>query len=42
MNNIFLTEDVDKQVSIFNDVFTKCLDKCAPIVTKAVKGRPAP
>lgn len=23
-------------------MFTKCLDKCAPIVTRAVKGRPAP
>ncbi len=42
MNNIFLTDDVDKKVCIFNDVFTKCLDKCVPIVTKAVKGRPAP
>lgn len=42
MNDIFLTDDVDRQVYIFNDVFTKCLNMYAPIITKAVKGRPAP
>ncbi len=30
------TDDVDVQISISNDSFIKCLDKCAPIVTKEV------
>ena len=42
LNSIFETDDVDKQVCIFNDIFTKCMDMCAPTVTRAVKGRPAP
>ncbi len=41
MNNLFHTDDVDKQMCIFNDIFTKCLEMCAPTVTKAVKGRSA-
>ena len=42
MYNIFLTDDVDKQVCIFNDVFINCLDMCAPITTKVVRRRPIP
>ena len=42
MKNIFLTDDVNKQVDIFNYVFISCLNMCAPLVTKAVKGKPTP
>ena len=42
MNNILLTDDVNKQVCIFNDVFINCLDICAPTITRAVKGKPTP
>lgn len=42
MKNIFLTDNVNKQVDIFNDVFINCLNMCAPLVTKAVKGKPTP
>ncbi len=42
MNNIFLTDDVNKQMDIFNDVFIYCLDMCAPFVTRVVKGKPIP
>ncbi len=42
MNNIFLTDDVNKQIDIFNDVFINCLNMCAPFVTRAVKGKPLP
>ena len=34
LNIIFTTDNVDTQVHIFNEIFTKCLDSCAPIVTK--------
>ncbi len=40
MNNIFLTDDVNKQVCIFNDVFISCLDMCAPYVTRTMKSKP--
>lgn len=42
MNDIFLTDDVNKQVHIFNENFKACLEMCAPVVTKTVKGVPAP
>lgn len=42
LNDIFLTDDVDKQVFIFNEVFIHCLDMCAPMVTKVVKRPPTP
>ncbi len=42
LNDIFLTDDVDKQVFIFNEVFILCLDMCAPMVTKVVKRPPTP
>ncbi len=42
MNSIFLTDDVNKQVCIFNDVFICCLDMCVPYVTRTVKTNPTP
>ncbi len=36
-NKIFNTDDVNMQVNIFNENFIKCLDQCAPIVTKEIK-----
>ncbi len=42
MNNILLTDDVNKQVELFTEVFIKCLDACAPIVTKEIKRPFAP
>ncbi len=30
------TDDVNQQISIFNNSFIKCLDKCAPYVTKEI------
>ncbi len=33
-NQILKTNDADAQISILNDKFIKCLDKCAPIGTK--------
>ena len=41
-NDMFFTDDVDRQVHIFNDVFIKCLDICAPTVTKVVKRQATP
>ena len=40
LNNILYTDSVDKQVDIFTNVFIKCLDTCAPVVTKEI-GRPS-
>ncbi len=37
MNNILFTDDVNKQIELFTEVFIKCLDACAPIVTKEIK-----
>ncbi len=42
MNNILFTDDVNKQVELFTEVFIKCLDACAPIVTKEIKRPFAP
>ncbi len=42
LNRIFLTDDVDRQVGIFNDVFMNCIDMCAPMTTKVVRERPMP
>ena len=42
MNKIFLTDNVNDQVRIFTDVFTKTLDACAPFVTKVIRRPPAP
>ena len=42
LRNIFMTDDVDSQVTIFTDVFNKCMNKCAPMVTREVKRPFAP
>ncbi len=34
---MFTNDNVDTQVHIFNEVFHKCLDSCAPLVTKEVR-----
>ncbi len=36
-NKIFNTDDVNMPVNIFNENFIKCLDQCAPVVTKEIK-----
>ncbi len=42
INKILFTDDVNKQVGLFTEVFIKCLDACAPIVTKEIKRPFAP
>ncbi len=42
INNILSTDDVNKQVELFSEVFIKGLDACAPIVTKEIKRSFAP
>ncbi len=42
MNNILFTDDVNKQVELFTEVFIKCLDACSPIVSKEIKRSFAP
>ena len=39
---ILNTDDVNKQVDIFSVNFIKCLNKCAPLVTKEIKRPFAP
>ncbi len=36
-NELLMTDDVNYQLKIFNDNFIKCLDRCAPVVTKEIK-----
>ena len=42
LNHILLTDNVDNHVNIFTSVFTKCMDSCAPIVTKEIRRPNAP
>ncbi len=42
MNKILFTDDVNKQVGLSTEVFIKCLDACAPVVTKEIKRSFAP
>ena len=42
MNEMFLTDDVNKQASILTSVLNQCLDQCAPIVTKVISRPPSP
>ncbi len=37
VNNILFTDDVNKQFEFFPEVFIKCLDACALIVTQEIK-----
>ena len=39
LDRIMLTDNVDSQVEVVTTVFMKCLDSCAPILTKEI-GRP--
>ncbi len=39
---ILHTDDVNTQVDIFNSNFNKCLNECAPFVTKEVRKPVAP
>ncbi len=42
MNEILFTDDVNKQVGLFTEVFIKCLDACVPVITKEIKRPFAP
>ena len=42
LNSILQTDDVNIQVNIFNEIFCKNLDVCAPVVTKEISRPPAP
>ncbi len=42
LNRIIRTDDVNQQISIFNNSFIKCLDKCAPNVTEEITKHHAP
>ena len=42
LDNFYITDNVNTQVEIFNNVFLKSLDFCAPIVTKELKTSFAP
>ena len=42
LNVILYTDNVSDQVSTFTNVFMRCLNTCAPLVTKEIKRPPAP
>ena len=42
LNSILYTDCVNDQVLTFNSTFIRCLDTCAPCVTKVIKRPPAP
>ena len=42
LNRILLTDCVDSQVDLFTNVFKRCLDTCAPVVTQVIRRPPAP
>jgi len=42
LSQIIHTDDVDKQVDLFNDIFKKNLNLCAPTVTREIRRPPAP
>ena len=42
LNGVLRTDDVDKQITIFTEVFNDCLDACAPMTTKQISRPPAP
>lgn len=37
LNQILATDDIDRQVSIFTETFNKCINECAPVVTREIK-----
>ena len=42
LNSLLQSDDIDFQVNTFTEVFTKCLNSCAPMVTKQITRPPAP
>ena len=42
LNEILNTDDVSKQVHIFDNVMLKCINICAPLVTQEITRPPAP
>ena len=42
LNKIFRTDNTETQVNIFTECFNRCLNVCAPLVTREVKRPPAP
>ncbi len=42
LNNITLTDDVDRQVNILNTVFHSCLNQVAPLISKYISRPNAP
>ena len=42
LNLIVNTDDSNRQVNIFTEVFNNCLDECAPFVTAEISRPPAP
>ncbi|XP_068229711.1 uncharacterized protein [Palaemon carinicauda] len=42
LNQILSTDNVSKQVEVLTNVFTSCVDMCAPVVTREVTRPPAP
>ncbi|XP_068235656.1 uncharacterized protein [Palaemon carinicauda] len=42
LNGILNTDNVSSQVQILTNVLTKCIDECAPIVTKVITRPPKP
>ena len=37
LNRVFATDNIDTQISLYTKRFNKCLNVCAPLVTKEVK-----
>ena len=42
LNEILNTDNLDFQVSIFTKVMNRCIDSCAPIITRQINRPPAP
>ncbi len=42
LNQIFVTDDTNIQVNIFTEIFNKCINECAPLVTREVRRPFAP
>lgn len=37
LNQILATDNIDRQVSMFTETFNKCINECAPVVTREIK-----
>ncbi len=42
LNKIFVTDDIETHADMFTEYFTLCLNKCTPLITKAVRRLSAP